>query len=275
MIDKMLRAETLTANEEIINNYCLNNLNKIAYMTIYDLSKATFISTSGIVRYCKKLGAVGFKDFKMKLIDSQINQFNSPINDIISIQNKELSIVDITKEINLANIDALNLLTKTLSESTLDRIATMFLNANNIYGIGVGVSHLKLRELHLKLLKIGIQIHLTNYQSEQFYLAKFSRKNDLCIIISYSGETAEIVNDCKILKRNSTPIISITANSNSILSENSDVVLEIPSFEELNEIESSIVADNIITSLINIIYISIIKKLNIQDLTPTPISNFQ
>ncbi len=48
--------------------------------------------------------------------------------------------------------------------------------------------------------------------------ARLSHPNDLCIIVSYTGETEEIVKIAKILKQRKTRTVSITSNTNNTIS---------------------------------------------------------
>lgn len=57
-------------------------------------------------------------------------------------------------------------------------------------------------------------------------------KDDIIIILSNSGETAELYNIVSFAKRAEIPIIGITAKSHSTLSENSTINLNIPDLEE-------------------------------------------
>ena len=277
MINKMLRINNLTGSDEILNNFFLKNINRIAYMTIYDISKNTYISTSTIVRYCKKLGASGYKDFKLKLMNSQINSHQTRFNNLVSLQQENISLIDLINNLCVQSTEGLHSLTYSLNATTLNKIAALLLKSKKIYGIGVGDSFIKLQELQFKLLKLGVSIELINFQSEQFYLAYYSTPHDVALIISYSGTTAEIINDSKVLNANQTPIIAITANENSYLAQNAKIFLKIPKMlppapTTANAVfESELPADICTHFITTSIYLSVLKQLNIKQLTSTPI----
>jgi SIS domain protein len=271
MINKMLRINNLTGSDEILNNFFLKNINRIAYMTIYDISKNTYISTSTIVRYCKKLGASGYKDFKLKLMNSQINSHQTRFNNLVSLQQENISLIDLINNLCVQSTEGLHSLTYSLNATTLNKIAALLLKSKKIYGIGVGDSFIKLQELQFKLLKLGVSIELINFQSEQFYLAYYSTPHDVALIISYSGTTAEIINDSKVLNANQTPIIAITANENSYLAQNAKIFLKIPKMKSEHEFESELPADICTPFITTSIYLSVLKQLNIKQLTSTPI----
>ena len=57
-------------------------------------------------------------------------------------------------------------------------------------------------------------------------------KNDVVIAISYSGESSEIIEILPAIKLIGAKLIAITGNRNSTLAKNSDLVQELPAFEE-------------------------------------------
>ncbi|MGH2252022.1 SIS domain-containing protein, partial [Enterococcus faecalis] len=75
------------------------------------------------------------------------------------------------------------------------------------------------------LLCLLLFILLITYQADQFYLVNNATKNDVAILVSYSGNTAEIVNEARIFAEGGTPIIAITSDLNSELAKYATVIL--------------------------------------------------
>ncbi len=53
------------------------------------------------------------------------------------------------------------------------------------------------------------------------------RKNDICLLLSKSGETQETITVSRYLKKQKNMIVAITGNTNSTLADSADVVLDI------------------------------------------------
>ncbi|WP_423250311.1 MurR/RpiR family transcriptional regulator, partial [Bacillus anthracis] len=47
--------------------YIMENSEKVVYMRIRDLADAAHISTSSVLRFCRKVNCEGFSEFKVKL----------------------------------------------------------------------------------------------------------------------------------------------------------------------------------------------------------------
>ncbi|MCT7829989.1 MAG: SIS domain-containing protein [Lactobacillus iners] len=207
-------------------------------------------------------------------MNSQINSHQTRFNNLVSLQQENISLIDLVNNLCVQSIEGLHSLTYSLNATTLNKIAALLLKSKKIYGIGVGNSFIKLQELQFKLLKLGISIELINFQSEQFYLAYYSTPHDVALVISYSGTTAEIINDSKIFNANQTPIIAITANEDSYLAQNANIFLKIPRMNSKHEFESELPADICTQFITTSIYLSVLKQLNIKQLTSTPIIKF-
>ena len=53
--------------EMSIYNYILSNKEKVVYMKIRDLADGAHVSTTTVLRFCKKVGCEGYSEFKLRL----------------------------------------------------------------------------------------------------------------------------------------------------------------------------------------------------------------
>lgn len=70
--------------ELMVYKYILSHTNEVKYMTIRELAEAVHVSTSTIVRFCKKNGCDGYSEFKAQLkifLKEEKNQRNVKHND--------------------------------------------------------------------------------------------------------------------------------------------------------------------------------------------------
>ena len=72
--------------EMLIYNYILQNAQQIRFMTIRELADATHVSTSAIMRFCKKLDCEGYAEFKVQFkMYLEEKKEKQPLNDISEI----------------------------------------------------------------------------------------------------------------------------------------------------------------------------------------------
>lgn len=278
LFKQLERKDNLSHSESDIANFILANPNDTLNMSIYDLAERTLSSTSTIVRLCKKLGFSGFKELKVQLAYSIANHkekenfidFNTPF---LSSDSE----IDIAKKIATVSTEAIIETQALLNQKDLSHATHLLVNATNILGIGVSECFIRLNVFKSKLLKINKYIKLVDLQAEQFFLASYSNKNDVAILVSYSGETAEIVNDAKILHKNGAKIIAITSSLQNTLSNLSDVTLLIPNDEQTQNNFSNFSSQISIEYVLNVLYSCLYKqnyKNNYYFSKKTPKSSF-
>ena len=97
---------------------------------------------------------------------------------------------------------------------------------------GMGKAGLVGMKISATLASVGVPSFFLN-PAEAIHgdLGRYT-KQDLALILSYSGETGEILRILPLLKRLKCPIISITANAESNLAQASDVTLQIGKVKE-------------------------------------------
>src|SRR5699024_6439228 len=279
MITKLIKQTDLTPNEEILNEYILKNIEDVIYMSIYELSDKTFTSVSTIVRYCKKLGVAGFKEFKIELTKSltelQKDREENFLDLSHDLDTEDSSFTNIAHNVAKITTQTIEETFHFFDEATLYQAVNLILNAKNIYAIGVSDPYLRLQHFQIKLLKLGIKVQMISLQPEQFYLANFSEEDDLAILVSHGGQTAEILNDVRLFYKNKTPILSVTSNTEGYLAEVSSVVLPIPKTKADSKPQTLFASQIAIEYVLNVLYSLILKESNVEVLKNTPISQLK
>ena len=64
IIDKMCALKNLTSQEKAVVEYILDNPKDLLDMNVSELAKASYTSSSTVIRLCKKLEVKGFADLK-------------------------------------------------------------------------------------------------------------------------------------------------------------------------------------------------------------------
>ncbi len=83
---------------------------------------------------------------------------------------------------------------------------------------GTGNSLLAAMSFQHKMMRIQRNVNLKILAGEQVFMSYNSNKNKIAMIISYSGETNELIKIAEILKEKKTPIIVLTSIGDNRLS---------------------------------------------------------
>lgn len=253
--------------EKVAGEYILSHLDDMHNVSIQALAKRAYVSTASIIRMARFLGYDGYKDFKEDLI----------VSIALENENKVLSNYDITKDdtieeivhkITMTNVQSLYDTQAILSISSIKKSIDLMKDANNILLFGLGSSYIVAKDLCIKLLRINKPCTLNEDWHLQLLSARNSKPNDLAIVISYSGQTHEIIECVKELKKNKTPIIAITRCVETQVSLLSDIKLYTTSNESLfrsaamsSRISSLDIVDILYTCYANSTYAYTIKQL--------------
>ena len=125
-----------------------------------------------------------------------------------------------------------NELPSTLGEKLMDTIDLIEKIDGNVVLSGIGKSGMIANKIAATLTSTGTSsffLHGTEASHGDLGLLK---ENDILFLISNSGETIELRNIVLFAKKNNIKIISITANKDSHISQQSDISIVLPNFVE-------------------------------------------
>lgn len=120
---------------------------------------------------------------------------------------------------------ALDKLADTLGDEFIRAISLMEQRKGMVYFIGIGKSGIICRKIAATFCSLGIRAAFIHAAEAVHGDLGAIDETDVCVLVSHSGTTAEIVNLIPHLQKRRCGIIAITANSHSILANASDVVL--------------------------------------------------
>jgi DNA-binding MurR/RpiR family transcriptional regulator len=195
---------TFNELETTLYDYICKNSEKVIYMRIRDLADETHVSTSTILRFCRKINCEGFSEFKVRL------KLFLDKNEEKTIKSSQYALSDFMERTLNGNLD-----------SIIKEAASLIVESDNLIFIGTGSS--------------GI---LAEYGARYFSsLGKFSMyvkdpyipihanflHNSTTIALSVSGENSFTVSHLNQLKQKGSNIISITNNKHCTIAKMADI----------------------------------------------------
>ena len=202
----------LSETEKLVVDFALKYKNK-EELKIKNIEDALYISSSTIIRACKKLGYSSFSKFKFSLINIRENENENKVNDFKKV--KETIKSDFLKTLGILN------------EETIDKIVESIKNSKRIFCIGLCMSSQFSTEFNrqLKLLGFWSNDYIEKYAIER--IPEIAGPDDLIIVFSLSGEDSEINNILINSKMNGVKIACICSLGNNTLGNISDIVLSV------------------------------------------------
>ena len=240
---------------------------------LQELGTITQTSGASVVRFCRKLGFKGFKDFQIACAQEMPNKQDAMVDTIINTNDEPTSVLyklQLSLGKNIADIG------KTIDHKSLDAAVDLMRSAQQIYVAGEGASGLAAQDLFYKLIRSGKNVNFV--QSSHIALEQVANinKEDILIVFSYSGLTQEPLLMAKQAKKNNAKIVAVTRIQDSPLKNMADTVITLPSNEKLLRYGAinSLFAEIFASSLL---YLSLIspnlKELNMKMKTTQNLTN--
>lgn len=205
----------------------------ISGLSIHELSELTFASPSTISRLCRKLGLKGYRELQRQLA-YDLAMLHESERAVIGDLNPTDTTAQTASKVIAANVAALSLTERLNDAAVFDACVDLMREARTINLFGMGASLLSARDLHYKLLRIGVVCNLIDDWHGQLLYASNSAPGDVAIAISYSGATHEVNTCVAKAKERGAKVIAITGSGfDSELARISDEVLLVASIEPL------------------------------------------
>lgn len=221
MIIQKLSDPTLFSNtEHDIAVYIQNNRISVCKMSIHEVAKETYSSTSTILRLCKKLGFEGFSDFKMAL-NSEISktESNATIDNLDFPFQQDDTYENIVDNIYKLYITAITEAIENFDLPTMQAIAKHLFEAVIIDIYGQGSSRASANEFKEKMMRLGKTVCMEAGFTEQIHQAINSDSTHYAIVISHSGNNLETLKIINILKRKRIAMLGITNHKDTYLAK--------------------------------------------------------
>lgn len=260
--NKLESLDTLSKSEEILAKYILSEKENIEKLSTIDLANATYTSPSTVVRLSKKLGFSGWNELKEKYLEElhYLNRHFTEMDPNYPFEAQD-SFLTIASKIGHLATETIQDTISLLKNEDLKKAVNLLDRARIINVFGISNSLLMAYDFRNKMLRINRRVEMMDLPADQIYVASNSSPTDTAILISYSGESSEVLKIADILRSNKTPIIAITSIGENSLKGYADCTLSISTREKLFSKIASYSTNNSIHLVLDILY-SCLFKLN-------------
>ncbi|HHV41658.1 MAG TPA: MurR/RpiR family transcriptional regulator [Clostridiaceae bacterium] len=205
----------LSNMERELFNYTLRNMHLVKEMTIRQFAKVNYVSTATVLRYVSKLGYENWNNFKVSISGSEITSYEPLIPDVVhesSYYNSYLKNI----------IEAIKVLT--IDSDKLEHFDQIMSRYPRIFLLSQGFSR-EVASYVCHLLKaIGYDAEQIEHDYELYSLMRRIKREDMILVLSYSGNNTIIVSYMeKILSVAMPTIVSITRSDNNVIQNLSDL----------------------------------------------------
>lgn len=217
-------------SERKIAEYILENAEEIMHLSIAELAERTGTSQAAIVRFCKTIKFKGYKDFKIEIASDVISSQKDSVDKYTDIRAGD-KLESIIENVCHNNKQAIDDTLRVLDYDEVQRAVKAIHKAKRVDFYGVGVSGIVAMDAQQKFMRINKFCSAYSDPHLQVTAAANLTKGDVAVLISYSGETKDIIDTMKVAKECGATIIAVTKYGKSTLSEGSNINLFLSSPE--------------------------------------------
>lgn len=220
----------LNKSQQKVAHAILADPEKATRSSIATLAEAAGVSEPSVNRFCKRFGASGFPDFKLKLAQClasgvrYVSRNVEPGDDVATYTTK---IFDST-------VNNLTLVRDRVDHELIDRVVDRLIQARRIYFFGLGASSSVAKDAEHKFFRFDLPVSFHEDVLMQRMLAASGTAGDLFFIVSYTGRTRELVETARLARKSSAVVIGLTAPG-SPLSTHCNLVIEVDTPEDTDE----------------------------------------
>ncbi len=200
-----------------------------AHASLAEVGKRAQVSDPTILRFCAMLGCDGFREFKMRMVQSLALGFRSihsaldSDNDPETVANK---ILDYT-------ISSLDITRRKLDRHAVAKAVDLLVRSARIEFFGFGASAIVALDAQQRFPLFGVPCGATADPHRQLITASMLKPGDTVVAISYSGSSRVLIEAVRVARERGASVLVITG-SDSPITKFADVVLIAETPEDTN-----------------------------------------
>lgn len=248
--------DSYTETEDKIADYILKNKEDVIRMSAQELAEEVASSAAAIIRFSKKIGYSGFTELKLELAKAEDLEEESDFDSLIK---KSDSLKMVVKKSEVENIQTFKNTYRLIDLSVLEEVSQELKEARTVYLVGLGGSGVVCEDLYQKLIRLNVNAHY--YRDFHLLMSALTHaeEEDLCIAISYSGETREVVSAQKQACEQGLTTVGISQVGPTSLNKYSQKMLYVPKTEKPLRL-GSISSRFAMLALTDLLYLELARK---------------
>lgn len=246
---------SLAEQEGKVAEYVLRHPQQAVACSITELAAACGVGNTTVLRFCRRIGIKGFRQFRIALA----KELGSPENLVYVAVQADDTLASVARKVFSTSIQALHDTQKTLDLDLLEDVVDTALRARRVDIYAGGGAGIAARELHLKCMQLGINANAFLDSQMQVMSAAALTPEDVGIGISHSGMQRHVVEALKLASAGGAVTVAMTSYPDSPVAQVADMVLYTAALATANTYVSSSVR-NAQLAVVDIIYEAMLKK---------------
>ena len=229
----------MTKSEYTIATHFLTNPNAFAFETLNSIAAKTGVSTTSVIRFCRRIGFSGYKEFQDCVrVDIRHNltlpdKFNRTVN-------SKTHKIQLPTTMQNA-IRCINQTFEYINTEQISKAVNTIINAERVFCFGLKESFALAHYAYTRFLTIRSDVFiLSAAQGGEIESVLSLKKNDVCIFFLFHRYTKPAPKILELLKKQGVTVILITSPPYDELEHNANILF--PCCVDINGIKNSAIA---------------------------------
>ncbi|MBR5271578.1 MAG: MurR/RpiR family transcriptional regulator [Clostridia bacterium] len=213
----------MTKSEQKIAAYFLSNPNTFAFETLDNIAAKIDISTTSVIRFCRKLGFSGYKAFQDCVRTDFKYQLTLPEKFNRTVNSKTPNIQLPTTTQNA--IRCINQTFEHINTEQISKAVNTIINAERVFCFGLKESFALAHYAYTRFLTIRSDVYILSAgQGGEIESVLSLKKNDVCIFFLFHRYTKPAPKILELLKKQGVTVILITSPPYDELEPNASIL---------------------------------------------------
>jgi DNA-binding MurR/RpiR family transcriptional regulator len=208
---------SLRPTEARVARLVVSNPERVIYQSVNEVAAAAEVSTATVVRCAKQLGFRGFHELKLVLA-RDLAMADRVVGDDAAPES-------VLARITAASADSVRDAGALVSLEAFEAAVELLLQADRAVFVGVGSSALLAQDAAFRFRGIGLRADAPGDVHMQHVAARLLTPADVCVAVSHTGSTREVILPARAARAAGARTIAITSFLQSPLTEIADLAL--------------------------------------------------
>lgn len=216
--------DDMTRSERQVATYYLGHAGDFAFCTLDGIAALVDTSSTSVLRFCRRLGFAGFKDFQQEVRLQLHGRSELPDKYQRTMQNRDEDAL-LTRTLT-QDIRCLHDSFREFPPEQLSRAVKLLSNARRVYTFGMKESLAPAHYAYSRLLTVRPDVHLfTGGANGEIESLLSMTKDDVCMVFLFHRYTKQSLQILELLHHRNVPVILVTNPPSDRISHYSQVLL--------------------------------------------------
>lgn len=201
-----------------------------AHASLASVSERVNVSDPTVLRFCAVLGCSGFREFKVRMVQSLALGFLS-IHSALDSDNDPETVANKILDYTITSLDYTR---RKLDRGAVTRAVELLGRAARIEFMGFGASAVVAFDAQQRFPLFGVPCCATADPHQQIITAAMLKAGDVVVAISYSGSSRVLIEAVRVAKERGASVLVISGSAGSPITRYADVVLIAETLEDTN-----------------------------------------